>query len=142
MEGERSEATENVSMNYLEIKPDYVESGVKSEFDGYLELEKLPFDGELKRRIKSLNDGYRKIIPMGEKGRQAHMDLIYQLDEEGYRLKTTIEEKYGIKVKYFSEGRLMYLFAKPDIADYPSAKGFQSKVLRVIQNLFGGKEKE
>ena len=128
-------------MQYLEIKPDYIESGIKSEFNGYIEIGDLPFDNNIKNRIKSLNDQYKNIIPMGEKMKKSHMDLIYQLDKAGFSLKTDIERKYNFKVKYFSEGLLKYLFEPPLEDDYRIKKGFYSKILRVIEKILGNKTK-
>lgn len=122
---------------YLELKPDFVSSGIKYEFGDYIEEpEEISIPEELFLKAKNFNKKYRRIISMGTDMRKAHYDLIYNLDVEGYNLKMELENIARFSVKYFSEGLLRYLFDEPRIEDYKVRLNVYLKILRWIDLLF------
>lgn len=99
-------------MKYLTIIPNYTGSCLQDHFEGQIELEELKLPQEFIDRLSSWHDTYRKIIPLNNDDRAKRIKEIEQLDDEGLDLarKLRILVQGGAKVKYYSEGKLKYLY--------------------------------
>jgi hypothetical protein len=98
-------------MRYLTVMPDYTQSCIKDDFDGYLELGELGIPQDFIDEVTEWHSVYREIIPLDDASRKSVMEQIDELDKQGLeiakRLQTIIPGE--AKVKYFSEGKLEYL---------------------------------
>lgn len=99
-------------MRYLTMAADYTGSCLRDDFTGPIELTSLDLPQEFIEEIISWHCLYRKIIPLSEEQREKIMNEIDTLDAQGLKitekLKTLIYG--GAKIRYYSEGRLKYLW--------------------------------
>lgn len=100
-------------MKYLTLIPDYTQSCVRDDFNGNVELEEFGLPQDFIMEIVSWHSAYRKIIPLDESQRNVLTNEIDKLDNQGLDFARRIAELVpgGAKVRYFSEGKLKYLFA-------------------------------
>lgn len=96
-------------MNYCILAADYSDNYLKDEFSGKDVLNDLDLDQDIKEKLKTWNENYKKIIPMELEERMLNIILIEKLDVEGIGLSKIIEKQNKIKVKYFSEGLLKFI---------------------------------
>lgn len=99
-------------MRYLIIAPDYVETCIKDEFNGYIDYEELGIPQDFIEEINSWHLSYRQIIPLSMEERTKKTEDIERLDTQGLSIARKLMKKINepIKVKYFSEGKLKYIF--------------------------------
>lgn len=97
-------------MTYLLLSAD-INSCLKNEFTHNFDIEELNLSSNLMEDIRNWYEQYFPIIFMEEAERKKLVTLIEQLDKKGIFLAKKISETLnnGIKIKYFSEGKLMYL---------------------------------
>lgn len=100
-------------MRYLTIMPDYTQSCIKDDYKGRVEIEELNLPQEFVAELNNWHSNYREIIPLDDDQRQVIMNRIDQLDEWGLKLAHQLVTLVpgGAKVKYFSEGKLKYLYS-------------------------------
>ncbi|CAB4363791.1 MAG: hypothetical protein F2772_11390 [Actinobacteria bacterium] len=99
-------------MRYLTLTADYTESPLRDDFTGSLVPEEVGVPWELGDRLRSWNDRYRAVIPLGpdERNQADVLKLISELDTEGLGLVSEVAAAVGdAKIRYFSEGHLRYL---------------------------------
>lgn len=98
-------------MHYLILSADYMKPSLKDEFNGYVDLRKLGVPQNLIEELTLWNDSYNRIIPLTMEQRENQIQIIQELDEQGKKIARDLERLVpgGAKVKYFSEGKLMYL---------------------------------
>ena len=98
-------------MRYLTLIPDYTNSCLQDDFEGYLQLSELKLSHNLLDSLKKWHEEYKKIIPLPIEQRNKIMDQINNLDRDGLKLAKQISKEIpgGAKVKYFSEGQLKYI---------------------------------
>ena len=99
-------------MKYLIIMPDYTGSGIRDEFEGEISLNDLDLPIDFINEFTSWHNEYREIIPLDTEERKKRSAQIEKLDTQGIELtkKLTKFMPNGVKIKYFSEGKLRYLF--------------------------------
>ena len=99
-------------MRYLTVVADYSQSSLHDDFDGPVEPEALHLPQALCDELRSWNDQYRTIIPLGEEARQRteNTELISRLDNQGQGLAQKVADalKPKVKVRYYSEGHMRY----------------------------------
>ena len=98
-------------MKYLTLAPDYTNSCLKDDFDGYIQLAELNLSNDLIRSLQKWHEDYRAIIPLSTDQRRKVISKIYNLDKIAIDLAKKISKEVagGAKIKYFSEGQLKYL---------------------------------
>ncbi len=98
-------------MRYLTIMPDYTNSCINDDFEGPITLESLNLPKKFINKLTNWHDSYKEIIPLDENERQKKLFEIEELDKEGLELTKELKELIpgGAKIKYFSEGKLIYL---------------------------------
>jgi len=97
-------------MKYVILAADYSDDYLKEEFSGENVIEILQLDKDTKDKLRMWNDNYKLIIPMEAKERMCNLDLINKLDKEGMDLLKKIEKQNQVKIKYFSEGFLKFIY--------------------------------
>ncbi|MGL5720597.1 MAG: hypothetical protein ACRCYP_07410 [Alphaproteobacteria bacterium] len=98
-------------MKYLSIMPDYTGSCIKDDFSGeFVDLESMDLPKDFLEEILNWHSAYRKIIPLSEKERNKSLDEIEKLDIHGINIARKLIKLKNIKVKYFSEGKLEYIY--------------------------------
>lgn len=98
-------------MRYIIVMPDYTGSCLRDEFDGELPIQSLDLSENLVQEIESWHALYRKIIPLESEERKRNKKQIEKLDKDGIQIAQKIKKQVpgGVKIKYFSEGKLKYL---------------------------------
>jgi hypothetical protein len=100
-------------MRYLILDADYMSTGIKDEFAGFLDQEDLGVSDELWSDISKWVRSYGAITMMSpdERVSPESIRLIDNLDNEGLQFieRLTDEIKSEVKIRYFSEGKLCYL---------------------------------
>lgn len=98
-------------MRYLILMPDYTQSCIKDEYNGYLEYEELNLPQDVIDEINSWHFAYKEFIPLSEKQRKSKMEEIELLDKQGINIAKKIISlcNFPLKIKYFSEGKLKYI---------------------------------
>lgn len=99
-------------MRYLTIAPDYSRSCIKDDFNGFVDLSEMKLPQDFIEEIFSWHLLYKQIIPLSIEDREKMFDEIDRLDQQGLRIADRLRElaEGGAKVKYYSEGRLKYLY--------------------------------
>ncbi|MGL4427020.1 MAG: hypothetical protein ACRCUQ_04630 [Alphaproteobacteria bacterium] len=98
-------------MKYLTIMPDYTGSCIKDDFSGeFVDLESMELPKDLLEEILNWHSDYRKIIPLSEKERNESLEEIEKLDIRGINIAKKLIKLKNIKIKYFSEGKLQYIY--------------------------------
>lgn len=100
-------------MRYLTIAADYTQSCLHDDFEGPITPEALKLSGDLCTELHSWNDLYKQVIPldMEQRAQNSIVALIEILDQQGMLLaeKVRLSVKGDAKIRYFSEGKLIYL---------------------------------
>ena len=99
-------------MRYIILIPNYTGSCVQDEFGGEIELENLHLPTHVFKKIIAWHNAYKKIIPLSLEERERKKEEIEELDVQGIELAKSLKNliRGGAKVKYFSEGKLRYLY--------------------------------
>ena len=97
-------------MMYLTLSAD-VNSFLKNEFTFDFDIDELNLSSNLLEDIKGWHKQYFPIILMEHIERKKSSQIIDELDKKGIFLAKMIAKTLdnGTKVKYFSEGKLVYL---------------------------------
>ena len=97
-------------MMYLILSAD-VNSFLRNEFTSDFDIDELNLSSDLLEDIKSWHEQYFPIILMEEIERKKYSQIIDELDKKGIFLAKMIAKTLnnGTKVKYFSEGKSVYL---------------------------------
>lgn len=101
-------------MRYLTVVADYTQSPLRDDYLGTVVPEEIGLPWELGAQLRDWNDRYRAIIPLDPADRMSApvSELIDVLDDEGLNLADAVSSTLeGVKVRYYSEGRLRYLSA-------------------------------
>ena len=106
-------------MLYLEINNDIHTSGVKDEFGKYLDRQNSTVPQWVFDTLQEQTEVIEKIISAGAYKMRANFKKCFQIDSIGYEIKEDLEATGEYKVKFFSVFLNKYLFAKPDLKDYP-----------------------
>ena len=98
-------------MRYLTLVPDYTGSCIQDDFEVNVSLEKLNLPKNFINQLTIWHNLYRAIIPLSENERKVRINEIEELDKQGLQLAKTLKKLIpgGAKIKYFSEGKLVYL---------------------------------
>lgn len=98
-------------MKYLTLSADYISFSLKDDYSDSDLSQNL--DLHLLDLLNGWNDEYKKIIPLSSKERVPLSKKIMELDHTGLilaqKIKDSLDSEEKIKIKYFSEGNLMYL---------------------------------
>lgn len=99
-------------MRYLTIAANYTQSCLRDDFEGPIEPESLNLSDGLCSELRAWNDAYRRVIPLDEEERSTTeiAALIFRLDQQGRDMAVHVKQAVReAKVRYFSEGKLLYL---------------------------------
>lgn len=98
-------------MKYLTIMPDYTGSCIKDDFSGEpIDLDSMELPEDFLEKILSWQSAYRKIIPLPEEERKKLFEEIENLDNQGINIARKLIKLKNVKVRYFSEGKLKYIY--------------------------------
>lgn len=95
------------------LSADYQEVSLRDDQEGQVDMHDLDLQAALVDEIVDWNSAYQSIIPASasERSSEPLVSLIDSLDQTGLELADLIAAavKGGVKVRYYSEGRLEYL---------------------------------
>jgi hypothetical protein len=99
-------------MRYLTLAADYMQSALRDQHTGTVTPEEAGLPENLSDLICDWNARYQPVISLDMENRRevATSAMIDSLDREGLMLAEKIANSgVGLKIRYYSEGRLRYL---------------------------------
>lgn len=99
-------------MKYLTLTVDYTDSCIHDDAGSEIKLDDLGLPKDFIDELTVWHAAYLEIIPLNDGQRLSKMDKIEELDQTGLYLARRLMDLVpgGAKVKYFSEGKLKYLW--------------------------------
>ena len=98
---------------YLTLDGEIYGTGLKDQFEGFIELEDVPISNDLRIEIRDWTDAYHKTF-----GNRMEMDnsKINELDIRGLNLMKKISEELGsdYKLRYYSDLKTKELILTKD----------------------------
>jgi hypothetical protein len=117
---------------YLDIIPDFIESGIMIKESQYLTIGDSLIPDALFMLIIKFNEKVREFWVIGEISKYRYADLVFMSDRVGFKIKLEIEKQTGAEVRYFSAGLNKFLTSEPQLNDYILKLGPIDRILRNI----------